>query len=341
MFAIRSGDGTWARIDLLNEAGGPGIAGRLVAWSDDRDGSTYAAARSDAGLILFERGSDGEWSVRNLSTELSRPRIDGELTVYIENSGRAHITGLTATGRLIDYKMMGTRNDASAWNWSFLNVSSAHLDARGRAMPAMAGPLTSFVTPRGSWNVTGLDAAGDIQLFFKERNRRWDVVNLSEFAGTPTLSGSLSVFQGEDRAVSIAGIAPSGNVWITEFKEADGWTVRNASEGKIATRRMRGGGLTSIVTDADATYIAGLNAAGRVVMYTYNPATDRWGASMPTNLVPGGDGPLLAGSLAVAMASDGTGISIVGQTATGRIFRYSWSPGGGWEGEDVSERLAG
>lgn len=339
MFAIRNGDGSWTRIDLLNEAGGPGVQGRLVTWSDARDGSTYVAARSDAGVIVYERKSDGTWSVRNLSQQLNRPKIDGELTVFIENNGRAHISGLTAAGKLLDYKMMGVRNAQGAWRWSFLNVSNTHLAFRGRAMPAMAGEFESFVTPRGSWNVVGLDTQGNIQLFFKEKGLRWDVVNLSEFAGTPILSGGLTVYQGADRSIGIVGTAANGNTWITGFIEGQGWRVTNASLGKTVAKKMRGGGLAAYVNEDGVRHIVGLNAAGRIVMYKYNAATDRWAASVPTNLV-GGGGELLTGDLTATVGTDGVSVNIVGQTSEGRIIRYSWRPGEGWRDEDVSALLA-
>ena len=338
MFAIRNGDGTWDRIDLITEAGGPGVAGRVVTWTDDRDGSTYAAARSDEGLIVYERDSDGVWTVRNLSSELGKPRIDGELTVYLENSGRAHIAGLNSAGKLIDYKMIAGRNDAGQWRWGFLSVSG-HLTARGRSMPAMAGPLTSFVTPRGSWNVVGLDTTGDIQLFFKEKRLRWDVVNLSEFVGTPELTGALSVHQGADRSISIVGRASNGNAWITGFVEDVGWSASNASAGKTGAKKMRGGGLTAFVDINGVASIAGLNSTGKVVVYRFNAVTGNWAASVVSNLVAGG-GPRLVGAMTATLASDGLGVSIVGQTLDGRIICYSQQPGEAWEAEDVSDKLA-
>lgn len=338
MFAIRNGDGTWERIDLLDEAGGPGVAGRVVTWSDSRDGSTYAAARSDAGLILYERRANGTWSVRNLSTELNKPRIVGELTVYVENNGRAHIAGLNAAGKLIDFKMKPGRKNNGDWKWGFLNVQN-HLNFRGRVAPEMAGQLDSFVTPNNSWNVVGLDTSGAIQLFFKEAGRRWDVVNLSAFAGTPMLTGSLSVYQGTERSIGITGIAPNGNVWVTGFTESGGWQASNASQGKRAPQKFRGGGLTTYVDAGGVAYLAGLNGAGKVVVYRYNANNGKWASSIASNQV-GAEAPRLAGAMTATMSADGVGVSVVGQTAEGRIIRYSWRAGEAWQAEDVSERLA-
>ncbi len=338
MFAIRNEDGTWERIDLISTAGGPGVAGKVVTWSDARDGSTYAAARSSSGLILYERRSDGTWTVRNLTTELGKQRIEGDLTVYLENNGRAHIAGLNPGGKLVDYKMMPTRNGGGQWRWSFLNLAN-HLTARGRSIPAMAGQFDSFVTPRGSWNIVGLDTAGDIQLFFKEKNQRWDVVNLSDFVGTPALTGVVSVYQGANRSISIVGTASTGNVWITGFTQEGGWRATNASQGKAAPQKLRGGGLTTYVTDNGVTFVTGLNGAGKVVVYRFNTVTGRWAVTNATNLVAGG-GPTLTGRLSASLTADGLEVCIIGETAAGRIMRYSWSPGQAWQVEDVSEKLA-
>lgn len=337
VFAVRNTDGTWESIDILSVAGGLDASSRVVSWTDTRDGVTYVAATSNTGLLLFTQRIDGTWSARNLSAELNKPVITGPLTVFVETNGRAHIAGLNRQGKLLDYRMLAQSNDDGSARWAFQNVSNTHLRARGKPMPSLQGELVSFVTTNNTWNIAALDRQGRIQLFFKQRNLRWDVQNVSAVAGTPALVGTLTAYQLPDRSISIIGAAANGNLWRTGVAPGGEWTSENISRGLANNRKPRAGGVTSVVNADGVPHIAGLNAAGRIVLYRFNANNGRWVVTVPSNLA---GGPNLAGPLTLMTGADGTSLSIAGQDANGHVIRFAWSAGGGWSFEDVSVALA-
>ncbi len=330
------GLGTWEVVDIRATAGGPVPTGPIETWTDPKDGRTYAAAASGEGLLLYMRNPAGQWSVRNLTTELANAgSIVGSLTVFISTDDRVAIAGLDADGDLLHFAQTGA-GSAGAYAWAFQNIAEDHLRANGQEMPVIVSELISYVTSWNGMNVAGLDASGAIQsIWWAPGMASWRVDNLSEITGAPSLSGGLTAYLTSWGGINLAGTNAGGKVlvtwWVPEF--GGDWLTNNLSD-QFGGPPLAAGSMTSYVTSWGGLNVAGIDTGGALVIYWWSPGLTDWVISPLSDEIA--DAPLPVGAIR-GVTADATGsINVLGATADGEAVRYTWVPGGAWEVQNLT-----
>jgi len=93
--------------------------------------------------------------------------------------------------------------------------------------------------------------------------------------------------------------------------------------------------MTSFVTSWGATNIAGLDADGKLAVYWWSRASNRWAVTYLSDLVTGSELP--AGELSGLTVSKTGSINIFGAADDGGVLRYWWQPGGSWGMQNLSD----
>lgn len=335
-----AGNGTWEAVDLQTLTGSDDLAGQIETWTDPRDGLTYAAAASDAGLLLFQRTSDGLWTFRNLTDEISGAGLlVGDITVFQSLNSRVFIAGIDAEGDLHLFNQSGPSDD-NGYLWTARNLSDTDLADEGKTTPSFAGGLISFVTAWNALNIAGLDTDGNIQaVWIAGRMPRWTVSNLSATTGAPALTGGLTAYLTTWQAINLVGTDASGKVsatwWVPSFGPS--WTTSNLTD-LFDGPRLIASSMTSFVTSWGATNVAGVDPFGRLTVYWWAPGIEggRWAISYLSDAIEGAELPF--GELrGMTVASTGT-INIFGSSSEDdAVLRYWWRPGGQWELQNLTD----
>jgi len=333
-----SGD-DWIAERLADHVDAPGPFGTPLIWTDPVDGLIYVAGSNAQGFLLFQRGADGIWTSRNLSTELGLPdeMPQYNFTQFVTTGGLVSVAGYNADGELILLQQTGDTGPDGAV-WSLRNLSD-DLTSRGMATPDLAY-ITSYVTPWNQWTIAGIDLNGDIQGIWVNvaAFTTWRVDNLSDLYGTPTLSGQLTVIQTSWRAINLAGTDADGNVivtwWVPSFKGS--WAVSDLTENQGGTP-LASGRITGWVTSWGAMNFAGLDADGEVVAYWWTPGTPWTVSTLTGNL---GSETIRPTSSLDSHVSDAGTMNIVGtDDDSGNVLRLWWTPNddGRWKLNDLTE----
>ncbi len=331
---------SWRAVDLQAATNSPQITSNVVTWVDRKDGLTYAAANSAGGLLLFTNRA-GQWTLRNLSTEMTGVgTITSEVSAFTETTGIVNIAGLNAQGQLLLFTQSGT-GSSGAYAWAFANLTTRDLVPQGQSMPAfVGGRITSYVTSWNGLNIAGLTAAGEIHtVWWAPGLSLWQTTNLSAVTGAGQLSGGLTVYLTPWGGINLAGINSQGKASVTWWVPGFGgdWRNNNLTD-ETGGPTLDPNSITSYVTAWGALNIAGLNAQGKVVIYWWVPGFERWAISSISDEVPGSVLPAGGGRLTGVTGDgfDGT-LNILGAAPDGDIVRYWWRPGGAWQQDNLSE----
>lgn len=332
--------GSWRATELHAATGAPAITGPVITWVDPKDGLAYAAAPSAAGVILFTNTA-GQWSYRNLTTEIGGAApVTSELSAFTETNGTVNLAGLSAAGDLVLYMQNG-QGSAGAYQWGFTNIVSRDLTPQGQSMPQFeGGRFAAYVTSWNGLNVAGLTAGGEIYaVWWAPGLEKWQVTNLSASTGAPTLSGGLTVYLTPWGGINLAGLDLQGRVsvtwWVPGFEGE--WRTNNLtseSSGPV----LGADSLTSYVTSWGALNITGLDADGRIIVYWWVPGFSLWSITSITDGIAGVQQPVGRLTGITGPGANGT-INVLGTSSSGDVLRTWWQPGGQW-GQEVLSELA-
>ncbi len=337
----QTSDGTgWTVTDLGLKTQSTGQTGPLVTWVDPKDGRTYAAAPSAAGLRLYTNTGEGQWTARNLNAEIAGAgQIATRLTAFITREGLVMLAGLSVTGELLLFSQTGGNDGQGNLAWSFSNVSTADLADQGLATPTFTSDLVSYVTSWNGLNIAGLDASGAIHaVWWAPGLEKWTTSNLSEITGAPALFGGLTPYLTGWGGINLAGINADGDVtttwWVPEF--GGDWRQDNLSQ-LFGGPGLEPGSLASYVTPWGGLNVVGRRGDGHTVVYWWAPGIegDAWAVTSISEFIEGA--PLFAGRVSGIASPVGT-ISLVGASADHDLLRYWWQPGGEWQAENVSAK---
>lgn len=313
------------------------FTGGVELWTDPRDGLTYAATTTDAGLYLFVRSAGGVWAAIDLAEIEGAEPIEATLTRFTSTDGVVTLAGFTVSGRLVAFTRASSTGDQGA-DWAFTDISAQ----TGSPIDGLSS-LTSYVTAWNQWSIVGLDADGAIQNFWfiPGVHTAWNINNLSEITGAPALSGGLSPILTSWQGINLTALDADGNLlvtwWVPSFEGE--WVSDDLTE--IADGpAFADGAMTSYYTSWDGMNYAGIDEEGRLVVYWWVPATNAWAASPLAEIEtePGtGDraGPIrLDGSA----AADGT-LAVFLIDGLSNAQRVWWQPGQGatWTIDSLSE----
>ena len=340
IIALRSAQGLWTSTDLQTATNSPTLSGDLLTWVDSRDGLLYAASRSTVGVIVYKRAANGQWSYRNLTSEIavSRP-IVSNLTTFTDSGGLRQIGGLDADGHLVTYWMTGLMRP-QGWRYFYTDITTRDLPRRNRPMPGFGGTLTSYVTQKNSLNILGMSPSGQVILFYRPggglATQLWNSANLSILTGLPALVGTLTASETSTRIVNISGTDASGSLWMITWRSGEGWRARNATAAATGSAALVAGSITSWINSRGAGFVAGLTSAGDIVLYRYTFTSNQsvWSfASVSAGVV---NAPRPSGALRASITSTGA-ILIAGATSTGEIVRFTFDTS--WTAESISQLI--
>ena len=329
--------GGWTVTDLNLKADNSGKTSTPVTWIDPKDGVTYAAATSDAGLLLYKNTSGTTWTVRNLNTELSNTSlITSSLTVFVSRGQKAHIAGLTDGGEIILFNQTGGSSGGN-YGWTARNLSATDLAENGKTTPQFASPLASYVTSWNGLNIVGLDNTGDIQaVWWTPGLDAWTTSNLSDITGAPPMQGTIAPYLTSWNAINLSGTDADGNVlvtwWVPSF--AGKWVQSNLTD-RYNGPQLAAGSVATWVTPWGATNILGRNINGDVIVYWWTPSAGpgNWTISNLNSVLGGAETP--TGPI-VGFSSPSGVVNIFGAADDGELIRYWWRAADGWQWENVS-----
>lgn len=229
----------WAALDIVEASGGPAPRGDLVAWFDHWNGLARVAGITDEGVTVYEEREGGTWTFRFLRdvTETTDTVIRS-LTILDDAKSGVLLFGLTETGDLIRYTSIPPGGE-----WSHQNISRT-LRTHGGATPAFAGNLVAAITPWFSYNIAGVDEAGDLRVMWTgPLGGAWRVSNLSGSSGARDLAGDVVVTASRELGIVYAATGLDGQQRVISWRPGDG--------GMWSSRVYDSGGTIAAIEDAE------------------------------------------------------------------------------------------
>jgi len=163
------------------------------------------------------------WRTDNLSVGTGAPALSGGLTAYLTGWGGINLAGMDANGKLsVTWWVPGFEG-----NWVTSNLSDAF---NGPALQASS--VSSYVTPWGGLNVTGLDQSGKVVVYWWAPGLdAWNVTPLSDAipgAGLP--SGQIRGVTSSAGTINLLGINDSGHVIRYWWRPGGVWASEDLTE---------------------------------------------------------------------------------------------------------------
>ncbi|HZW11257.1 MAG TPA: VCBS repeat-containing protein [Phycisphaerales bacterium] len=270
-------------INLGSFADLPTISGRVVTVRETKSGagagaSRYAAGQSEDGLVLFVRTADGQWSGRNLTSEIdgSEPITESNIEVLTTPWGNVNMAGLNENGELVFYWQDGRLDDNGEFRWNYVNMADDQLRANGQNVPSFASSLESFVTPWGGMNVAGIDENGHlVVIWWAPGLDHWVSTDLTEHLGTTPLVGDVSAYVTPWGGINLLGLNGAGEMVAVWWAPGGEWTVSNLGE-MLGAPTFVHGSLASFISERGDTFVAGISAAGDVGLFAWNVGDSTW-----------------------------------------------------------------
>jgi hypothetical protein len=336
LFRRFPGDSDWTRSNLSDDAGVDPVTA-VVIFIDPATGRPQVAGAAQAGVVVIEETASGAWVVRNLTQEIAgaTPIVDSLFTLT-PASGLVLVGGRNADGDVVIYGMTGTFAPNGERVWAYNNLSQSQLRAQGLSVPAFRSGLVTYVTPWDGLNVAGVDANGDIRVFWTAPGvAGWRETNLSAVAGTTPLTGDLTAYVAPWGGINVVGTDSAGHLVVTWWAPALGgnWQ-KNDFTAQFGGPNLRSESMTSYVTPWGGLNVGGTTDDGRVIVYWWVP--DAGGQWRIDNIQAGDDARRRpAHTLTSHVAPDGT-FHLVGVNQSGEVVDMRWQSGREWELEDLS-----
>ena len=297
--------------------------------------SRVTTDRMASGLILFVRNANGSWAYGNLTTSVyGSAIISSQITAFTDLNNIVHIAGLKSGGDLVMFSRDGN-STANGRAWTYSNIAQDHLRAQSLAMPALVGPIISYVTDWNGLNIAGLDAEGNIQaIWWAPGLDLWRTDNLSAVTGASPIAGGLTAYLTSWGGINLAGVDASGDVtvcwWVPSF--GGNWVNTNLTD-EFNGPSMVGVSISSYVTPWGGLNIAGRDTNGKLSVYWWAPGLDAWQTTDLTDVI--GTTLLPTGAIRGVTTPNGR-IVLLGANDDGHVLRYWWSPNASWLAEDVT-----
>jgi M6 family metalloprotease-like protein len=206
----------------------------------------------------------------------------------------------------------------------------------------MTGPLTSWQTPDGPYNVehlAGRNIYNDlITLYWSPRNGRWLAVNVTQTTGYK-ISGPVTSWQtpnGPYLVEHLAGRALNGDLIVFYWSpNAGGWRAVNVTQ---KTGQKIANAVTSWQTpngSLNVEHLAGINPYGQLIVFWWSPAHD-WQAVNVSQKT----GVLVNSQVTDwQVSSNGLLTEYLAATNAGNeLFVFSWSPAHDWQAVNVTRQ---
>ncbi|NUQ51482.1 MAG: peptidylprolyl isomerase [Phycisphaerales bacterium] len=221
------GDYSWtfaniATRDLIpNGKTMPTWVGDITTYVTSWNGMNVAGLDSDGKIqVVWWAPGLSAWTTDNLSDLTGAPAITGTLTSYLTSWGGINLAGTDAGGKLnVTWWVPGS-------NWVTNNLTDQF-----SGPTLVTTSVSSYVTPWGGLNITGLDANGKINVYWWAPGMTdWVVTNLSDITtGAVTPSGRMTGVASPSGTINLVGKAATGEVLRYYWNPGDGgtWTFLN------------------------------------------------------------------------------------------------------------------
>jgi hypothetical protein len=356
----------WRSLDLVEAFGGKALVSvesRLSAFTANRH--MVIGVATDGDVLTWERTLFGRWIYRNLSQETGAPGLVSDITIYDHDSylhtpgftGVANmlaVAGKSQDGDLVLFTPMSEADDFGIYAWTVTNISADGLEPFGDATPVWTGRIQGYQTRWGGQNIVGLTAEGDLVVVWTAPGlSRWYTTNLSETAGTPAMTGSISVILTWWDGIHIHALDDQGAVHVTWWVPQFGghWEHNNLTaetggplldpSGETALNRS----FMAFIGNTDTLNIVGFDADGRMRVYWWTPDTHEWRIGDITGSIGPGEAPTGFASYDQLGSTDRSGPytpfgqSLYGYADDGSLRRVWWAYLGPdvWHVENLSE----
>jgi len=263
-------------------------------------------------------------------TRITGKRVVGPLTSWQTPNGPLlveHLAGRDAQGHLLVFVW------SPAHDWQVVDVTAI----TGRTI---AGPLTSWQTPNGPFNVEHLaarDAQGHLLVFWWSPAHDWQVVDVTAITGRTIASGvtSWQTPNGPELVEHLAAHDASGRLLVFYWAPSHDWRVVDVS---TITGVTVNGTPTSWQTPNGPTnveHLAAPSPSGDLMLFYWAPTHD-WLAVNVSNIA----GAKVAGPATSWQTPNGP-LNVEHLAATspnGQLLVFFWSPAHDWQVVDVTAK---
>ncbi|HZW11148.1 MAG TPA: CAP domain-containing protein [Phycisphaerales bacterium] len=202
----------------------PEFSGRLISFVTTWNALNIAGLdhNGDIQAIWIAGGMD-RWRISNLSESTGAPTLAGGLTAYLTSWSAINLVGTDVFGNV----------SATWWVPSFGgDWVSSDLTALLNGPQLQASSMTSFVTPWGATNVAGLDAGGELVVYWWAPGAGWSITTLSDAVADAVLPvGELRGLTSRGTgAINILGASGEGDVLRYWWQPGGSWAMQNLTE---------------------------------------------------------------------------------------------------------------
>lgn len=230
------GDGGWTfeniSVDHLAASGAevPMFQGRLVSYVTSWNGLNIAGLDEDGNIwaVWTSPEMDGRWTSSNLSEITQTPALRGGLTPYLTPWGGINLAAVNADGETV----------VTWWVPSFRGLWARNNFTREMGFAKLrAESVSSFVTPWGGLNITGLDDDGRVVVFWwAPATNEWQLARLNmdgDDDGGHGRGRSLRRVDGycaPDGSMSLLGVGRGGSVLRMHWRPDQQWLFEDLTE---------------------------------------------------------------------------------------------------------------
>ncbi len=200
----------------------PQFVGPIISYVTSWNGLNIAGldAQGQIHAVWWAPGQ-ATWRTSNLSSITGAPTLTGGLTAYLTSWKGINLAGIDVNGQL-----------SVAWwvpqfgaSWRTSNLSS--LVTGSQAL--LSESLSSYVTPWGGLNISGLDSNGKVSVFWWAPGLdSWRFSPLSDLVtGSRTLAGTITGVTTNAGEVSLIGRSDTDELIRYHWRPGTAWSVQN------------------------------------------------------------------------------------------------------------------
>lgn len=243
----------------------------------------------------------GTWGGGDLTALIGAPGLTSDLTTYQPSWGSIHIAGLDARGNAINYWW-----SPGLPTWEYTDLTTQF------SGPTMTGGLTGFVTGWDALNLAGLDANGDVIVYWWVPGfAAWQNLNMTTTVNGPKFVGQLDAFViSQWGGLNITGLTSAGEVYAFWWSPGQpSWQSANLSDagnGPVVAL-----GTESVVSQEGGINVFALDSSNNLQFLRWSPANpnDFWRSSNATSVA---SGPTL--EFPVGSGSGGSRVLVFGRS---------------------------